>query len=64
MCSLDSEQESEKHLMKCSEVLKNIDQEFNLIDANYSDIFSEDISNQINITKIFEKIMKIKALHT
>ena len=64
MCSLDTEEESEKHLMKCSEVLKKINNEFNLIDANYLDIFSEDLSNQINITRIFEKIIKIKTLHT
>ena len=63
ICQLDSMDESEQHLHQCSEIIKKIGTEFNLIDANYEDIFSENIEDQVNITKIYKKIMKIKALH-
>ena len=63
ICQLDSTEESEKHLLQCSEIVKKIDTEINLIDAKYDDIFSESMEDQVQITKIFEKIMKIKALH-
>ena len=64
ICQLDSTEESEKHLLQCSEIVKKIDTEINLIDAKYDDIFSESMEDQVQITKIFEKIMKIKDLHS
>ena len=60
----DSEEESESHLIECSEVVKKIGNDFNLIDSDYLDIFSNNLEDQIEITKIFEKIMKVKTLHS
>ena len=60
ICNLN--EESEKHLINCSEVVKKIGGEFNLNEANYLDIYSENIESQIKITRIFEKIMKIKIM--
>ena len=33
ICQLDSTEESEKHLLQCSEIVKKIDTEINLIDG-------------------------------
>ena len=47
ICNLD--EESERHLIKCSEVLKKMDEDFNFIDVDYLDIFSQNLENQIKI---------------
>ena len=62
ICNLD--EESERHLIQCTEVLKKMDEDFNFTEVDYLDIFSQNLDNQITITKIFEKIMKVKLLHS
>ena len=60
LCEDKSEEESEKHLLKCSKIIQqctNLD----ISNAKYEDIFSEDIDTQISITKIFTFVFKTRA---
>ena len=63
LCEIQSKEESEIHLLECSKIMSSIGQDIDLANANYSDIFSENIDNQITITQVFEKIIKIKKIH-
>ena len=58
ICDNRTDEESEKHLLKCSEIIKNID--IDITNAKYESIFSENIEEQISITKIFDSIFKTR----
>ena len=60
LCKDESDEESEKHLLKCVVILQNIDKHLDLSSAGYDDIFSENIEAQISITKIFAAIFKVR----
>ena len=56
MC--DEEQvESESHILECKSTKEQLG---NIGDAKHEDIFSSDISRQEKITKIFEKVIKLR----
>ena len=58
ICDNRTDEESEKHLLNCSEIIKNID--IDITNAKYESIFSENIEEQISITKIFDSIFKTR----
>ena len=62
LCDDKTTEESEKHLLKCVNILKNINPNTHtdLSRVTYEDIFSEDIEVQIAITKIFSAIFKTR----
>ena len=66
LCRLcKKEEDSEKHYLECEEIIKNIDHSIDLTQANYENIFSSNIDDQIVITKIFDQVFKTrnKLLH-
>ena len=58
-CSLcdDKLVESESHILECKSTQEQLG---NIGDATYEDIFSSDISRQEKITKIFEKVIRLR----
>ena len=60
-CSLckNKEEESEQHLLKCSKILEGID-DHSIKNAVYKDIFSNNLEDQVRITKIFSKVVKCR----
>ena len=60
-CSLckNNEEESEQHLLKCSKILEIIDDR-SITNAIYKDIFSNNLEDQVRITKIFAKVAKCR----
>ena len=61
LCQDESEIESEEHYLKCQKILQNIDDKEILLTAKYENIFSNDIEKQISITKVFDKIFKLRC---
>ena len=61
LCDDDKEIESEEHYLACKKFLENIDNKNELLTVKYEHIFSADIEKQISITKIFDKIFKIRT---
>ena len=62
LCENDSEEESEKHLLKCTKILDNVEDPTEILNASYEQIFSESIGEQIKITKVFSKILKVRNM--
>ena len=58
LCEKDAEVESETHLLTCSKITENLDPSINLDNAYYEDIFSDNIEDQVAITKIFDLVLK------
>ena len=61
LCHDKNEEESESHLLKCEIIRENIPSEINLASAKYENIFSENLEEQIQIVKIFDKIFKLRS---
>ena len=61
LCDDQNEDESEIHLIKCIKIRENIDQGFDLSKALYENIHSDDLEEQIFITKIFDLILKTRS---
>ena len=61
LCDDDKDIESEEHYLTCIKILQNIDNKNELLGVKYEHIFSEDLEKQISITKIFDKIFKIRT---
>ena len=59
LCQKD--EDSEKHYLKCEIVLRNIEPSIDLTTASYDNIFSSNIEDQVNITKIYDQIFKIRS---
>ena len=57
----EKDEDSERHYLKCEKILQNIDPSIDLNTAKYEHIFSSDIEDQINITRIFDQIIKIRS---
>ena len=53
------EEESEQHLLKCSKILETIDDQ-SVTSAIYKDIFSNNLEDQVRITKLFSKVAKCR----
>ena len=62
LCESDEEEESEKHLLKCLKIVEKIGTSIDLANAKYEDIYSDNIEDQIKITKVFDKVMKTKKI--
>ena len=61
LCKDTSEEESERHLLKCKNIIDNIDSNIDISTAKYESIFSENIEDQVSITKIYRAIFKTQA---
>ena len=61
-CENESEVESEVHLINCSKISENIDPDVDLADACYDNIFSEEIEDQVSITKVFNNIQRTRNI--
>ena len=62
ICNDKNSEESEIHLLNCKKIIENIDTEINLTNAKYENIFSDNLEEQIAITKIFDKVLRTKAM--
>ena len=62
LCKSNTEEESEKHLLQCNKILETIDDPCETLNANYEDIFSVNLEDQIRITKIFAKVVKCRRI--
>ena len=60
LCHDKNEEESEIHLLKCKIICENISSDINLATTNYEHIFSENLDEQIQVVKIFDKIFKLR----
>ena len=60
LCGDKNEEESETHLLKCDKIRENINSKYDLTDASYENIFSDNVEDQISITKIFNEVFKIR----
>ena len=57
----DKYEDSERHYLVCEKIINNLDPSIELKTANYEHIFSSDIVDQINITKIYDQIFKLRS---
>ena len=64
LCKDESEEESEPHLLRCSKILSEVKNDIDVINAKYGNIFSDNIEDQVKITKIFSKVFKAKKVLT
>ena len=62
LCKDDSEEETELHLLKCPKILDETKDDIDITEAKYEDIFSNDLDDQVVITKIFKEVLKAKKL--
>ena len=64
LCESSSEEESETHLLKCTKIHENIDAKDVIVlkNAKYEHIFSNNIDDQVTITKIFAKVFKTRNI--
>ena len=56
----DKQEESEEHLLVFKPIKNQVRNECDLSEARYMDIFSGNISEQLKITKIFQKVLNAK----
>ena len=62
LCDDNPEWESEKHLLKCPKILSNLSDPIEAQNAIYDNIFSNNLEDQVTITKIFTKIVKSRQI--
>ena len=62
LCDDKNEDESEIHLLKCIKITQNISSSIDLSNATYEHIFSNDLEEQILITKTFDQVFKTRSL--
>ena len=62
LCEDESEEESECHLLRCPKIVAEIKDPRNITNATYEDIFSDNIDTQVNITKIFNEVLKVRKV--
>ena len=60
VCQDQTEEESEKHLLKCKILIENIDSDIDISNAKYENIFSDNIEEQVSITKVYNSIFKTR----
>ena len=60
ICDNKTDEESENHLLKCQTILNHIDGNIDISNARYEHIFSENLDEQVSITKVFQSILKIR----
>ena len=57
----EKDEDSERHYLECEKILNKIDPSIDLNTAKYENIFGSNIEEQINITRIFGQIFKIRS---
>ena len=57
-----NDEDSERHLLKCPKILENIDNPTDLENISYENIYSQNIDEQIIVSKIFDKIFKVRNI--
>ena len=60
LCDNPNEDESEIHLLKCIKISENIESSSDLSNATYEQIFSDNLEDQVSITKIFDLVFKTR----
>ena len=60
LCNDNTEIESEKHYLKCTKILENLEDNFDISNVKYENIFSDDIDEQLIVTKAFDKVFKLR----
>ena len=60
ICQDQSEEESEKHLLKCKDIIENIESNINISNAKYESIFSDNVEEQASIAKVYNSILKTR----
>ena len=58
LCKDESEEESEIHLLKCSVIRREINMDIS--HAKYENIFSDNIEDQVSITKVYNQVIKTR----
>jgi hypothetical protein len=53
-------EESQAHLVECSEIISNNDVKISLEGYAYSDVFSSNLQVQVHLVNTWKKIMKIR----
>ena len=62
LCDETTEEESEKHLLKCTKFLDNLSDRTETENAIYEHIFSNDLQDQVTFTKVFSKVVKARHI--
>ena len=62
LCEIESEEESEKHLLTCSKIVEKLGHTIEFKNACYENIFSANIEDQVTITKVFDKVFKTRNI--
>ena len=57
----DNEIQSDNHLLQCSTIIEECSQLSSDISSEYEDIFSNDVQNQMKITKLYSAVFKTKT---
>ena len=60
LCDNPNEDESEIHLLNCIKIQENIESSIDLPNAKYEQIYSDNLEDQVNITKIFDLVFKTR----
>ena len=62
LCDEKDEEESEIHLIKCNKIMQHYSSStIDLLNAKYDHIFSQNIEEQVQITKIYNLIFKTRS---
>ena len=60
LCNDSSEIESEEHLLKCTKIQESIEENSDIQNVKYENIFSDNIDEQLIVTKVFDKVFKLR----
>ena len=62
LCDDKNEEESERHLIKCSKIIQHYSgSTVDLLNAKYEHIFSQNIEEQIEVSKVSNLILKTRS---
>ena len=62
LCNDKNTEESEIHLISCPKIIENVDSNLDMKNAKYENIFSDNLDDQIQKIKIFDKILRAKHI--
>ena len=62
LCNDKNTEESEIHLLSCPKIVENVDPNLELKNINFDNIFSDNLEDQIYITKVFDKVLRTKHI--
>ena len=61
LCDNPNEDESEIHLLKCIKIQESIDSSIDLPNVIYENIYSDNLEDQVFITKVFDLVFKTRS---